>query len=248
MKRPYWEKMASVYDEEIFDVLKQDKKGLIIKAIKKHANANATAIDIGCAIGKWLPTLSPLFNKVVALDISAENLRIAKEKYAHLENISYLRADMSSKGVKLPKSDLGICINAILTPTKKDRQHFFSALTKCIKKNGILIASVPAFESKLLTHLIQREFNIDKREFADMNSKKHAPRRWNNILQGNFEIDNVPHKHFTREELQLLFNKAGFEVLQLEKIEYPWSTEFNNPPKWLKDPKPWDWMIVLKKK
>ena len=77
MKRPYWEKMASVYDEEIFDVLKQDKKGLIIKAIKKHANANATAIDIGCAIGKWLPTLSPLFNKVVALDISAKNLRIA---------------------------------------------------------------------------------------------------------------------------------------------------------------------------
>ena len=74
MKRAYWEKMAPSYNEEIFDVLQQDKKGLIRRAIKKYAKPGHQVIDIGCAIGKWFPVLSPLFKKVIALDISARNL------------------------------------------------------------------------------------------------------------------------------------------------------------------------------
>ena len=71
MKRSYWEKIAPTYGDEIFDVLHNDKKALIRSVIKKYASKNKTAIDIGCAIGKWLPVLSPAFKKVVAVDISA---------------------------------------------------------------------------------------------------------------------------------------------------------------------------------
>ena len=34
----------------------------------------------------------------------------------------------------------------------------------------------------------------------------------------------------------------------IEKINYNWKTEFNQPPKWLKEPYPWDWMCVAEKK
>ena len=68
MKRTYWEKMAPTYGDEIFDVLHNDKKALIRSVIKKHASKNKTVIDIGCAIGKWLPVLSPAFKKVIAVD------------------------------------------------------------------------------------------------------------------------------------------------------------------------------------
>ncbi|HEU5167843.1 MAG TPA: methyltransferase domain-containing protein, partial [Chitinophagaceae bacterium] len=74
MDRTYWEKIAPDYNEEIFDVLRNDSKGVIIAVIKKLASKNKTVIDIGCAIGKWLPILSPPFKKVYAVDISAENL------------------------------------------------------------------------------------------------------------------------------------------------------------------------------
>lgn len=66
-------------------------------------------------------------------------------------------------------------------------------------------------------------------------------------MQGVGEIDHVPHKHFLEEELTLNLNKSGFQVLEIKKIEYPWSTEFNRPPRWLHSPKPWDWMVVAKK-
>lgn len=240
--------MAPSYNEEIFDVLKQDKKSLIRKAIKKHSNKADTVIDIGCAIGKWLPVLSPLFKKVIALDISQGNLDIAKKKYDHLNNISYLRADMSKPAVKIPKVNLGICINAILTPTKKDRLQFFKSLSSCINKNGILIASVPSIESKLLALRMQNEFSIERKLFKDIYESKEAKRHWHSLLNGNIEIDNVPHKHFSKEELIILFDRAGFNTLDIQKIEYNWNTEFHQPPRFLKNPGPWDWMIVLQKR
>ena len=65
MDRKYWEKIAPEYNNEIFDVLNNDRKRVIISAIKKVASKNKTVVDIGCAIGKWLPVLSPIFKKSV---------------------------------------------------------------------------------------------------------------------------------------------------------------------------------------
>ena len=127
MERKYWEKMAPSYGDEIFDVLANDRKALIRSVINRYAGKNKTVMDIGCAIGKWLPVLAPAFKKVVAVDISAKNLDIAASLYPQYKNVEYLRADMSGKKIKLPLCDFGICINAILTPVAKDRNIFFQS-------------------------------------------------------------------------------------------------------------------------
>lgn len=247
MKRSYWENMAASYNDEIFDVLYNDKKELIRKAISKFSSKNKTVIDIGCAIGKWIPVLSPLFKKVVALDISEKNLLIAKQTYPQFENVEYLRADMSGKKTKVPACDVGICINAILTPSLKDRTVFFQSLSACIKKNGTIIITIPSLESYLLTTIIQQQYKIDKRFFPKTKNATEGLNKWNHILQGNVAIDDVPHKHYLKEELQLLLSNEGFIAEEFQKIEYEWTTEFHAPPSWLKEPKPWDWMVVARK-
>src|SRR5437868_3690658 len=126
MHRNYWEKIAPSYNEEIFDVLQNDKRSIILSAIKKVSAKNRTVVDAGCAIGKWLPVLSPLFKKVIAADISAKNLAIAKQKHERLDNIEYLRTDLSHSNAKLPKCDVAVCINAILTDSLKKRTAFFN--------------------------------------------------------------------------------------------------------------------------
>ena len=248
MKRSYWEKIAPTYNDEIFDVLHNDKKAIIRSAIKKFSSKQKTAIDIGCAIGKWLPVLSPLFKKVYALDISARNLQIAQGLHIDLRNIEYVRADMSGKKNKIPACDFGICINAILTPSKKDRDIFFRSLSSCIKKGGRIIITIPSLESWMLTNIVQQQWNIDKHLFPQVKKAKKAIKNWNNIKQGNVDIDDVPHKHYLKEELELLLLKAGFVAEEFQKIEYDWKTEFHEPPRWLKDPRPWDWMVVAKRK
>src|SRR5258706_13166252 len=147
MKRTYWEKIAPAYDDEIFDVLNNDKKAIIRSAIKKFSSKNKTVIDIGCAIGKWLSVLSPAFKKVVAADISAKNLSIAQKNYSRYKNVEYLRVDMSGSKTKMPRCDFAICINAILTSSLKDRSVFFRSLSFCVKKGGHIVLVVPSLES-----------------------------------------------------------------------------------------------------
>ena len=246
MDRTYWEKIAPDYNNEIFDVLKNDSKGLIVSAIKKLAAKNKIVIDIGCAIGKWLPVLSPIFKKVYAVDISRENLEIAKKLYPEFRNVEYDRIDMSSPKAKMPLCDVGICINAILTDSLKKRNLFFSNLGNCIKKNGQLILVIPSLESSMLTSIIRQRWNPDK-DANGVIKKRKSSIQLRNILQGNAEIDSVPTKHYLREELQLLLRNEGFIAQDFQKIEYEWDTEFLKPPKWLTQPKPWDWMVLGKK-
>ncbi|MAG16654.1 MAG: methyltransferase type 11, partial [Phycisphaerae bacterium] len=35
--------------------------------------------------------------------------------------------------------------------------------------------------------------------------------------------------------------------VSIDKIEYDWTTEFHNPPRWLGTPLPWDWLFVARK-
>ena len=45
----------------------------------------------------------------------------------------------------------------------------------------------------------------------------------------------------------MLLANEGFVAEEFQKIEYGWDTEFIKVPFWLKEPKPWDWMVVAKK-
>jgi 2-polyprenyl-3-methyl-5-hydroxy-6-metoxy-1,4-benzoquinol methylase len=254
MEKNYWEKIAPSYETEIFDVLKNDKSGKIVKAILSFASPKKSVIDIGCAVGKWMPVLAPVFGKVQAIDISNNNLKIAAKKYPQYKNITYERVDMSATSLqsnanlKVKKYDSAICINAILTSSLKKRDLFFKHMASFIKKGGDLVLVVPSLESKLFSHIIANKYNVDDAKKDKAPTGKRAISQIRFIKEGVTDIDDVPTKHFLKEELELLLDLAGFTVEKIEKINYKWSTEFHKPPSWLKTPQPWDWMVKAKKK
>lgn len=247
MDKKYWETIAPKYDDEIFDVLHNDKSGKIVTALMEIASKEKTVIDIGCAVGKWIPLLADNFKQVLAADISVKNLQIAKERHTKFTNVEYVPMDMSADELMVTPCDVAICINAILTDSLPKRINFFQSLNMSINKNGSLILVVPSLESKLFTNIIANRWNVDGDHDEKVASSKKAFALAKNIKQGVTDIDNVPTKHYLKEELELLLALEGFEVVQVEKINYTWSTEFTDPPKWLKGPYPWDWMCVAKK-
>jgi 2-polyprenyl-3-methyl-5-hydroxy-6-metoxy-1,4-benzoquinol methylase len=248
MERKYWEQIAPAYNEEIFDVLKNDKKAIIRSAIRQVAAQYKTVLDAGCAIGKWLPVLAPVFKQVSAADISAKNLNIAKKTFPQYTNVDYLRMDMSAATIQLSPYDVVVCINAILTSSEKKRAHFFHNISRSLKKGGTLILVVPSLESWLMTRIFQSKWSIDKKLFAQKITAPEAASRYKNMQQGNVEIDNVVTKHYLQEELQLLLSLEGMQVKKCQKINYDWSTEFIAVPDWLKEPTPWDWLVIAEKK
>ncbi len=248
MDRKYWERIAPVYEEEIFDLLKNDSKSLVRKAIRKFSSPSHVVNDIGCGIGKWLPLLAPAFKKVNAIDISRQNLEIAAAAYPAFSNVRYIRANMSSPSAgKIPKANLVICINAILSGSLPQRTRFLGSMSSSVRKGGHLVLTVPSLESSLLTSIINQQWKIEPELLSPAITKSKALQKWKNIQQGNADIDNVPTKHYLKEELTLLLSQLGFREIKFKKIEYEWSTEFLQPPSWLKNPRPWDWLVVAKK-
>lgn len=246
MDRKYWEDIASNYNDEIFDVLRNDKSGVIVSAIEHLSARTKKVIDIGCAVGKWLPLLASNFRHVIATDISSKNLEIAKENCKDYDNITYMRMDMSAKKIKVEPCDAAVCINAILTSSEKKRDNFFRSLSSCLVKGGDLVLVVPSMESSMYTSIVRRRWKVDK-EARGSDSPRTAIRKLKNLKQGNVEIDGVPTKHYLESELLLLLRLEGFKVDSISKVEYGWKTEFLKPPKWLRDPYPWDWLCVAVK-
>ena len=47
----HWNNVADTYDDQIFNVFKNDKKKKLKRYISKYANGKNTAIDFGCGNG-----------------------------------------------------------------------------------------------------------------------------------------------------------------------------------------------------
>jgi 2-polyprenyl-3-methyl-5-hydroxy-6-metoxy-1,4-benzoquinol methylase len=247
----YWNEVAENYDHEIFDVLAHDKGSLISERIEDFASAAKKAADLGCGIGKFLPILSGGFGHVYAYDISEKCLEQAREKCSGLSNIDYLLADLSKKKIKLPKVDFVLCVNSIIMPSMVKRFRYLRAISDHLNAEGHMILVVPSFESAIFSKIRRIEWHM--RRGVSYGAAVMAVWSANNrqktshLQQGIVNIDNVPTKHYLKEELRATLRDFGFEIHEFLRIEYGWETEFSDPPHWMKEPFPWDWLVTARK-
>lgn len=243
----HWDTIGNKYVDEIFDVFKSDKNGVLTKYFIKHGNKKHTAIDFGCGIGKAFQFLSPVFKEVIGTDISAELLAQAENQ--PYENIRLIKADLVNPKKRFPLVDFAFCCNVIMLPELESNYAMFRTIRKSLKSTGHALIIIPSIESLLfaswrLLDWYQKEGvapeDVDNAEFDYFTKSKR------DIVLGKVQIDGVPTKHYSKEELQVITRNAGLQITAIEKIEYDWSTEFNKVPKWMKDPYPWDWMIDCK--
>ncbi len=245
MDKKYWDEVSLKHDEKIFDVFSHDKAEVIQSAIRKYSSKDKTAMDLGCAIGNWLPLLASSFKKVYAVDIAKTYIDKAKERNNRFSNIEYIHQDLSHGTKVLPLSDFVVCINTLLTPNDVNRNSSYNTVVKLVRKGGCLVLVVPALESALYSEYILDQWDLRDRKGGKKVKKqpKHG-----DPFSGTIYLDGTPTKHHLKEELHFMLQNSGFEILQTDKVEYTWNTEFNNPPRWLKAPFPWDWLVVARRK
>ena len=246
MDRKYWEDVALVHDEKIFDVFSNDAQQVIHKNIIKYSSRKKTAMDLGCAIGNWLPLLSDHFKKVYAVDISKHYIDLAREKNKKLPNIEYIHVDLAKASKAITTAaDMVVCINTLLTPNAQSRNAAYKTVIRAVAKKGYLVLVVPALESALYS-----EFILDQWDAKDKAAGKKITKakKEGSPFDGTIHLDGTPTKHYLKEELHFMLQSSGFEIMEINKVKYTWDTEFTNPPAWLKSPYPWDWLVVAKRK
>jgi ubiquinone/menaquinone biosynthesis C-methylase UbiE len=251
MDRSYWDSIADYYEVEIFNVLENDQAGLLLSKLNRYGITGESASDIGCGIGNFLPELSRRFQEVLAVDISSKCIARAQEEYSHLPNVSYKIADLAAPDVQLPKVDFALSVNSIITPSIKHRNNMLDELCRHLQVEGHLVLVVPSLESAFLSdfRLIELNLRNGMTSEAAVQVCLQTQKQTNNprLHDGVVLIDDVETKHYLKEEVVVLLRKRGMKIIEIEKIEYPWKMEYISPPRWMKDPLPWDWLFVAQK-
>jgi len=247
-EKDHWNRIAPSYDDEIFDVFQSDRKKKLPRYFKKHGGINKSAIDFGCGNGKSFPYLAPLFKKILGLDISKKLLAQASQRAYN--NVELRQRDLTKKNLVLPTADFAFCCNVIMFPDIEKNRIMIKNIFRSLKTGGTALIVLPSLDSALFSSW--RLIDVYRREgvkVKDIPSNEfhyfRGDRR--DILQGIVHIDGVPTKHYSESEIHVIFQEAGFTVTKVDKIEYDWNTELSSPPKWLKDPYPWDWLVECKK-
>ncbi|RJQ45082.1 MAG: class I SAM-dependent methyltransferase [Nitrospiraceae bacterium] len=252
MDATYWNQVAENYTDEIFSVLEHDEENLIAARVEKFASDTGAASDLGCGIGKFLSLLSCNFRHVYAYDISEKCLEQARHNCTEFQNIDYLKVDLAKQTIKIPKVDLALCVNSIIMPSISQRLRYFSTIISHLIPGGHLILVVPSFESAIYSKIRLIEWNqrngIGNGAAVMAVWNENNKQKASHLQQGIVNIDHVPTKHYLKEELFVLLKDLGLDIHEVLKIEYDWRTEFSDPPHWLKEPFPWDWLVTARKR
>ena len=247
MNEQDWDRVAKRFEQEIFNVPANDRKGLIAGAVQQYAKKRGVAFDIGCGTGRTIGLLAEHFGTVLGFDVSRECLAIAAHKNRAHQNATYHYADLVKNALPKPQADFALCINPLLLADHRKRSRMVAHVCGAVRKGGHLALVVPSIESVLLTHARHAEWQdrqVGKRHVPTPESENP---KGMDVLRGIVRIDHVPTKHYSADELRSLLAMHSMNVLEVQKIEYPWSTEFDRPPQWMKAPQPWDWFVVARK-
>jgi len=248
--RAYWDSKARTYDEEIFSSIHEDKNGVIKRTISKYASKKHAAADLGCGTGFYLPYLASKFRNVYACDLSPGLIQKAKKRCADRDNIVFCVRDLSKKKFKLAGVKFAVSANVLIIPDAGVRRAIAGNFYRALPKGAVLLLVVPSLESVLYANSRLFEWNLKggmgvKKALAAGLKSEH--KYSGSVVDGLINIEGVTHKHYLREELQVFLAGAGFKVREISKVEYKWDTEFEKPPKWMKAPYPWDWLVLAEK-
>ncbi|NIP93355.1 MAG: hypothetical protein GWO24_07825 [Akkermansiaceae bacterium] len=61
---------------------------------------------------------------------------------------------------------------------------------------------------------------------------------------GIVRVGGVPTKYWMREEILGLVREHGLAPQRVRRVQYGWKEEIDDPPRWLRGPFPWDWLVV----
>lgn len=249
MDRAYWDSVAENYDDEIFSVRDNDSDGLIESRIALHASPSGTAADLGCGIGKFTPLLARHFDQVQAGDLSAKLLDRARHACRKHANVTFRQIDLGAEAHPFEPVDFVLCVNVLIMASLDVRLRAIRAVTAQVRSGGHLLLVVPSTESMLYTRFRMVDWSLREGHGCDSAVRENLPTRGSlrSLYQGVRPIEGVPTKHYLREELEVLLADHQMDVREVQKLTYPWTTEFADPPDWMDAPHPWDWLVLARR-
>ena len=249
MDRQYWDSLADNYEDNLLEISREDIEGALADELSLLRGKDVSVADLGCGPGSLLPLLVRYFNDVIAVDYAEQLLNQARRR-CRSRKVRFASYDLS-EGRKLPfKVEVVCCINALIDPDRNKRTGMLRSLRSVMQKKGVAVIVVPALESVFhvyhtLRMIRERAGGMDGLGLREAERMLRAEVQ--SFSDGIVRVGGTPTKYWMREELINCLKEQGLRVQRIRKVEYKWSEEIVNPPGWLHEAPPWDWMVLCEK-
>ena len=133
-----------------------------------------SVLELGCGTGEFSRRLTSLARKVVALDVSAEMIRIARSRSAGQSNIEYVVGDMMTLPLEQGRFD---CVASLNTLHHADTVQALRAMRMALRPGGtLLIADVldRSGFSNLPLNLLAAAVRLARRTMLDRRTQRGA--------------------------------------------------------------------------
>lgn len=238
--RRYWDEQAGDWDHAIFNSLREDIDGVILRSLRSAARTHADVLDFGCGVGGYLRVLAQTFDRVHAVDWSAPCVEIAARRARRLDNVTVERSTARSLARLHRAFGCVVAANVVMHPRARVRDALWRSIRRTLKRGGTGLFIVPSLESAAYCEFMRRRVAPRRASSYDFHP------RLKRAEAGVVSIEGVPTKHFTGDELDATLALHGFRLMQLLRVRYRWSSEAFTPPASLRARKPWDWLAVTR--
>ena len=257
----YWDNWATDWNGEIISSIDDDLNGVIKIAIAKYCSTgpSSLALDFGCGVGLYLPYLAERSESVLGLDISRKLIAIARRscETRGFTNVRLKKTDLGTCDIRKMKMEniatFAVCANVLISPEPCTRRSIIANLAAVVQPEGYVLLIVPATKSaRLIEHahgiwLAERHRLRLKTEKSDLRPETSTN---GDVKRGIYRRDDVRTKHYREKEIRSQLQKVKLEVVEVQRVEYSWLTEFDAPVDILEeclDEKPFDWLVIAKR-
>lgn len=184
----------------------------IVQSIRNHFNrTNLKGLDLGCGKGNVTVPLASLGYNMIGIDISSDNIKVAKVKQITKDNPTFLIGD--AENFVLEKGDFDFVVCSEVLEHLKHPENALNSINEVLKEGGLLIVTVPNGYGPY--SLIFDHFrNVVSLAFPKIRPSPHVQtftlfKICNRIKKAGFEVLNVKHSDFV-SFLPILVESTGF--------------------------------------
>lgn len=257
IERAYWNqgKNNEQYEENNFTVWtdRMAREKIIGHLDKILCDSTYIVADLGCGPGHILPYLSPLCGTVMKIDYAEEMLKVAESRNTDLTNIVYKHDDMRDLQRWYDTFDIAIATNSILPNSIDDADQMVIEIFKSLKEGGVCVAVMPSIEtSNWLARLQYKSHREDG--FSEEDAKRKIYLEFKKkAFDGLFGFmrdgpENLVQKYFYHDDIEDMFDEAGFRILSMEKLRYSWDHSNKYGYGYFPGKKEiYDWLVIAEK-